>query len=104
MPLVRSLPENATLAEDPRAAGPRMQPILRYVRELTETPTLMTPPDAAAVYDAGWDDTALVHAIAVCAYFNMMNRLVEGAASSGDAEAYGRAAQGLIEHGYRRRS
>ncbi|MGH8690496.1 MAG: hypothetical protein ACREUS_05650 [Burkholderiales bacterium] len=62
----------------------------------------MTPQDAAAVYDAGWDDTALVHAIAVCAYFNMMNRLVDGAGIVGDAESYGRAARGLIEQGYRR--
>jgi uncharacterized protein YciW len=72
-----------------------LQPILRYVRKLTETPTLLTPQDAAAVYDAGWDDTALVHAIAVCVYFNMMNRLVEGAGIVGDAEAYGRTARGL---------
>jgi hypothetical protein len=45
-----------------------------------------------------------VHAIAVCAYFNMMNRLVEGAGIVGDAEAYGRAARGLVEHGYARRT
>jgi uncharacterized peroxidase-related enzyme len=79
----------------------RLKPVLRYVRKLTETPARMTPADAAAVYDVGWDDTALVHAIAVCAYFNMMNRLVDGAGIVGDAEAYGRAATGLIEHGYR---
>jgi uncharacterized peroxidase-related enzyme len=91
----------ATLTEDSQPAAGRMQPVLHYVRKLTETPTLMTPRDAAAVYDVGWDDTALVHAIAVCAYFNMMNRLVEGAGIVGDAEAYGRAAQGLIECGYR---
>lgn len=80
----------------------RLKPVLRYVRKLTETPTRMTAQDAAAVYDAGWDDAALVHAIAVCAYFNMMNRLVEGAGIVGDAEAYGRAARGLIDRGYRR--
>jgi uncharacterized peroxidase-related enzyme len=79
----------------------RMKPVLRYVRKLTETPTRMTPQDAAAVYDAGWDDTALVHAIAVCAYFNMMNRLVDGAGIVGDAESDGRAARRLIERGYR---
>ena len=57
----------------------RLKPILRYVRKLTETPSRMTAADAAAVYDAGWNDEALLHAIAVCAYFNNMNRLVEGA-------------------------
>ncbi len=79
----------------------RLKPVLRYARKLTATPARMTPEDAAAVYDAGWDDTALVHAVAVCAYFNMMNRLVDGAGIVGDADAYGRAATGLIEHGYR---
>jgi uncharacterized peroxidase-related enzyme len=56
----------------------RLKPILRYVRKLTETPSRMTAADAAAVYDAGWSDEALLYAIAVCAYFNNMNRLVEG--------------------------
>jgi uncharacterized peroxidase-related enzyme len=56
----------------------RLKPILRYVRKLTETPSRMTAADAAVVYDAGWSDEALLHAVAVCAYFNNMNRLVEG--------------------------
>jgi hypothetical protein len=34
----------------------------------------MTPAEAVAVYDAGWSDEALLHSIAVCAYFNNMNR------------------------------
>jgi uncharacterized peroxidase-related enzyme len=94
----------AALTEDQQPADARMQPVLRYVRKLTEAPTLVTPQDAVAVYDAGWDDTALVHAIAVCAYFNMMNRLVEGAGIVGDAESYAIAARRLIEEGYERRA
>jgi len=78
----------------------RLKPILRYVRKLTETPSRMTAADAAAVYDTGWDDEALLHAIAVCAYFNNMNRLVEGAGIVGTAEEYSVAAQRLVEHGY----
>jgi AhpD family alkylhydroperoxidase len=93
----------ATLTDDSQPVAARMQPVLRYARKLTETPTLLTPQDAAAVYDAGWDDTALVHAIAVCAYFNMMNRLVEGTGIAGDAESYAIAARRLIEEGYERR-
>jgi uncharacterized peroxidase-related enzyme len=81
----------------------RMKPVLRYVRKLTATPARMTPQDALAVYDAGWSDEALVDAIAVCAYFNMMNRLVEGAGIVADAESWDRAAHGLIEHGYQPR-
>jgi uncharacterized peroxidase-related enzyme len=82
----------------------RLKPILRYVRKLTETPSRMTAADAAAVYDAGWSDEALLHAIAVCAYFNNMNRLVEGAGIVGTSEDYAVAAQRLVAHGYLRGS
>jgi alkylhydroperoxidase family enzyme len=54
---------------------PRLKPILRYVRKLTETPNRMTQADADAIYQAGWSDEALFRAVAVCAYFNNMNRL-----------------------------
>jgi uncharacterized peroxidase-related enzyme len=80
----------------------RLKPILRYVRKLTETPSRMTTADAAAVYDAGWSDEALLYAIAVCAYFNNMNRLVEGAGIVGTSEEYAKAAQRLVKHGYLR--
>jgi len=80
----------------------RLKPILRYVRKLTETPSRMTAADAVAVYEAGWSDEALLHAIAVCAYFNNMNRLVEGAGIVGSVEDYSKAAQRLVEHGYLR--
>ena len=80
----------------------RLKPILRYVRKLTETPSRMTAADASAVYDVGWSDEALLHAIAVCAYFNNMNRLVEGAGIVGTAEHYSMAAQVLVEQGYLR--
>jgi uncharacterized peroxidase-related enzyme len=68
------------LSEDPAAAQlePRLQPLLAYVRKLTLTPARITDADAAAVFDAGWDETALFHAISICGLFNLMNRLVEG--------------------------
>ena len=62
----------------------------------------MTAADAAAVYDAGWNDEALLYAIAVCAYFNNMNRLVEGAGIIGSPEDYSVAARRLVAHGYLR--
>lgn len=80
--------------------SPKMKPILYYVRKLTETPSRMTEADAAAVYDAGWSDEALIHAIAVCAYFNNMNRLVEGAGIVGTPEGYTHGAKRLVEDGY----
>lgn len=69
-----------TLMSDLDAADidPKLKPLLAYVRKLTLTPTRITEEDAAAVYDAGWDEQALFDAISVCALFNFMNRIVEG--------------------------
>jgi uncharacterized peroxidase-related enzyme len=80
----------------------RMKPVLRYVRKLTETPSHVTDADADTVYAAGWSDEALVHAVAVCAYFNQMNRLVEGAGIVGTAEGYAANAEALVARGYQR--
>ena len=68
------------LLADPGTApiDERLKPIFRYVRKLTETPSRMTREDAAQVYAAGWDDRALCDAVAICALFNCMNRLVDG--------------------------
>ena len=81
---------------------PRLKPILNYVRKLTEMPSRLSPRDADAVYAAGWSDEALLHAIAVCAYFNNMNRLVEGAGIVGTATGYEQAAERLVKDGYAR--
>ena len=80
----------------------RLKPILSYVRKLTETPSRMTAADAATVYEARWSDEALLYAVAVCAYFNNMNRLVEGAGILGNMEDYSIAARRLVDHGYLR--
>ena len=56
----------------------RMKPVLQYVKKLTLTPSRMVQADADAVFAAGWDEGALHDAVAVCCYFNFMNRLVLG--------------------------
>jgi uncharacterized peroxidase-related enzyme len=94
--VIKGLLDDIELAPVPQ----RMKPILRYARKLTETPSRMTQADAAAIYDAGWSEQALVHAIAVCAYFNNMNRLVEGAGIVGTAEDYSSGAKRLVAEGY----
>lgn len=68
------------LLDDPESAGvdAKLLPILAYVRKLTETPSRITSADAEAVYAAGWSERALFHAVAVCALFNFMNRMVDG--------------------------
>ena len=89
---------------DPKSApvDNRMKPILAYVQKLTEAPSRLTDADADVVYAAGWNDEALVHAIAVTAYFNNMNRLVEGAGIVGSPETYAATAALLVEKGYDR--
>ena len=80
----------ARLAADPATApvAERLKPVFRYVKKLTETPARMTDADAAEVFAAGWDDRALRDAVAVCALFNCMNRLVEGYGISAPPEYF----------------
>jgi len=56
-----------------------LKPLLRYIEKLTRTPSRLAPDDAVAVYAAGWSEQALFDAIMVCALFNFMNRVVNGA-------------------------
>jgi uncharacterized peroxidase-related enzyme len=78
----------------------KLRPILRYVGKLTATPARMVPADAEAVYAAGWDETALYHAILVCALFNFMNRIVDGTGISADENYYSTSGNRLHEIGY----
>lgn len=80
----------AQLLDDPASAPvpQRMKPVFRYVRKLTESPSRMTEADAAEFFAAGWNDRALHDAVAICALFNCMNRLVEGFGISAAAEYY----------------
>jgi uncharacterized peroxidase-related enzyme len=78
----------------------RMKPLLRYAGKLTLTPAKITPPDAQAVLAAGWDEQALNDAVAVCALFNMMNRLVEGLGITAGEGYFGTAAGRLAGAGY----
>lgn len=56
----------------------RLKPVLAFVKKLTLTPNKMTSSDADAIFTAGWSEDALHDAVAVCCYFNFMNRLVLG--------------------------
>lgn len=56
-----------------------MKPVLRFVRKLTETPSAVVKADAQAVLDAGWSEDALYDAAAICALYNYMNRILDGA-------------------------
>lgn len=66
----------------------RLKPILLYVKQLNTLPSKLAQKDADAVFAAGWSEAALFEAIQVCAAFNMMNRLVEGAGVSFDYDKH----------------
>lgn len=57
----------------------KLKPVLRYVKKLNNTPGQMVQKDADAVYEAGWDEDALMEAVGICALFNFMNRIADGA-------------------------
>jgi uncharacterized peroxidase-related enzyme len=91
----------ALLADvDSAPVAGRLKPLLEYARKLTVTPAKVTPADAEVVLAAGWDEQALHDAVAVCALFNMMNRLADGLGITGDAEYFAVAADRLHGQGY----
>jgi uncharacterized peroxidase-related enzyme len=57
---------------------PRIRPVLALARKLTLSPADITAADADAIFAAGWTDKALHDAVAICALFNLLNRLVNG--------------------------
>jgi len=63
---------------DTATVDAKLKPVLRYVRKLTRTPHKMVSADASAVYDAGWNEQALVDIVSVCAIANFFNRFVDG--------------------------
>ena len=52
--------------------------LLSYVKKLTQAPYSISEDDKQAVHAAGFSDDELKDAIAVCAAFNLYNRIVEG--------------------------
>lgn len=85
---------------DTAPVDPKLKPVLAYVTKLTRTPSRMTDEDRQAVFDQGWDLAALHDAVAVCALFNFMNRMVEGMGLQGDPAIALDAASRLHAHGY----
>ena len=92
----------ARLAEEGTAPGiePKLQPLISYVRKLTEAPTSLSRADADAVFAAGWEEQALHDAVAVCCLFNFMNRYVEGLGIEADADYFILAGERLGCGGY----
>ncbi len=75
---------------------PKFATLLAFVGKLTETPHKMTDADAAAVYDAGWDEAALHDAVLIAGIAGFMNRFVFGLGIDSD-DAYREAAGRAVE-------
>jgi uncharacterized protein YciW len=79
----------------------RFKLLLAYVRKLVQTPREMTPADADAVFEAGWNEQALHDAIVVTARAAFMQRLVEGYGFVAlSRETAAKHAMRRVEHGY----
>ena len=85
---------------DSAPVDPRLKPILKYVGKLTQTPSKMVQADADAVFDAGWDEQAVRHAINVSALFNYFNRVVDGHGLAADAATDTERGAALASLGY----
>jgi len=83
----------------PEDAG-KLRPILDYARKLTLQPMRLTQADAQAVFRSGWSERALHDAIAICALFNFMNRIVLGHGLRGDPDYAALAGARLAREGY----
>jgi alkylhydroperoxidase family enzyme len=56
---------------------PEVQAILPFLEKLTLLPEEVTPEDVMTLREAGLTDEAIRDAIAVCAAFNMIDRLAD---------------------------
>lgn len=79
----------------------RLRPVMRYVKKLNDTPGEVSEADVDAIFDAGWDEAAVVHAALVCGHFNLMNRWVDGLGIESTAHMVRMASEQLHAKGYR---
>lgn len=80
----------------------RLSSILNYVKKLTLAPSTISNEDKLLVHEAGFSDEQLKDAIAVCAAFNLFNRIVEGHGVT-PKDSYKEATEMIKKHGYDRR-
>jgi len=56
----------------------KLKPLLYYIKKLTLTPDQITQTDAQRIFDAGWDEQALLDSVGLCAIVNCVNRFITG--------------------------
>ena len=92
---------NAALSDN--YSGHRLESILDYVKKLTIAPSSITKNDAQKVFDAGFSEDELKDAIAVCAAFNLFNRIVEGHGIQENSDTWLPSAEQINKSGYDQR-
>jgi len=94
--------DDVTMIESGAIESHRLAALLAYVKKLTLTPSAISESDKQAVHAAGFSEDQLKDAIAVCAAFNLFNRIVEGHGIA-PHESYEQDAKMINTHGYDRR-
>ena len=56
----------------------KLKPLLLFVKKLTLTPDQITQADVNLIYEVGWDESALLDTVRLCAVVNCMNRFAMG--------------------------
>ncbi|NNE58850.1 MAG: peroxidase [Hellea sp.] len=86
--------------EDLTLEDTRIAPLLDYVHKLTRRPGAMKQADVDKVFEAGWSELALVHAIGICSFYCMMNRMVNAAGVKGTIKKRKHVAARMARKGY----
>lgn len=93
----------AVLADrDAAPIAPGLRATLAFLEKMTLRPEELGAADAEAVRAAGVSDAALDDAIAVCAAFNMINRMADALGFRlHDPASYRKMGAGLLKRGYK---
>jgi len=83
------------------AVPEKLRPVMHYVKKLNQAPDSVDQGDVQRILAAGWDERAVCHAALVCAWFNFMNRWVDGLGIEADPKMVQMAGKHLHEKGYR---
>ena len=91
------------ILEDWRKAPTEPQRVtLAFLEKLTLTPDAVTAEDIAPLRAAGVSDQAIEDAIAVCALFNLIDRVADTLGFAiPTPEAFARDAVGMLKRGYK---
>ena len=79
--------------------GHPLTALLSYVKKLTLAPYSISEDDKQLVHSSGFSDDELKDAIAVCAAFNVFNRIVEGHGVVPQS-SYDEATKMISQYGY----